>query len=213
MAWTIFLVNQEKMENFHECLCLHTSCFVHHLLVSNGQQFYFVFPWKLFCILKWVRNEFKIVMTKSWLTGIELSLNHKNCMRISTSDSLSTTLERGLALSKILLIHRQNIIIPLTYDIVTTLRLFFYGKYWKKKKSETGDLLNIVLFFSRSPSSIIFIQYNIVVARGTVQIQTYGHCPKKTPKKFKSIKNNYRNIYLSILSMKSRLNSMRLFQT
>lgn len=56
----------------------------------------------------------------------------------------------------------------------------------KKKKSETGDLLNIVLFFSRSPSSIIFIQYNIVVARGTVQIQTYGHCPKK--KRLKSLK-------------------------
>lgn len=100
-----------------------------------GQQFYFVFPWKLFCVLKWVITEFKIVMIKSRVTGIAIPLSHKNFMRISTSDSLSTNLERGLALSKIPFTHRHTIIIPLTSDIVPTLSLFYYGKYRRRKKN------------------------------------------------------------------------------
>lgn len=37
-----------------------------------------------------------------------------------------------------------------------------------EKKSRAGSVVKSV-FLSRSPLSIIFIQYNIVVARGTVQ--------------------------------------------
>lgn len=104
-------------------------------LFQMGQRFYFIFPWKLFCILKWAITEFKIVMLKSRVTGVALSLSHKNCMRSSTWDSLSANSERGLALSKILCVHRHIIIIPLTSDTVPTLRLFYYGKYWKKIQS------------------------------------------------------------------------------
>lgn len=122
----------KKMEKFHMSASASilppsfTIC-----LFQMGQQFYFIFPWKLFCILKCVITEFKIVMIKSRVTGIVLPLSHKNCMRISTWNSLSTNLERGLALSKILLVHRHIIIISLTSDTVPTRRLFYYGKYWK----------------------------------------------------------------------------------
>lgn len=100
-------------------------------LLQTGQKFYFIFPKKLFCILKWVLIEYKIIMIKSRVTGIVFPLSHKNSMTISTWDSLSTNLEKVLALSKILLVDGHIIIIPLTPDTVPTPGLFYYGKYWK----------------------------------------------------------------------------------
>lgn len=135
-------------------------------LFQTGQSFCFIFPRKLFCILKWVLIKYKIIMIKSRVTGLVLLLSHKNCMTISTWDSLSINLERVLALSKILLVDGHIIIIPLTPDTVPIPRLFYYGKYWKK--SRAGSVVKIEVF-SRSPLSSIFIQYNVVVARGTVQ--------------------------------------------
>lgn len=116
-------------------------------------------------------------MTKSRVTGIALPLSYKNCMRISTWDSLSTNLEGSLFLSKILLVH-THIIIHLTPDTMLTLRLFYYGKYWKKIQSrQCGED-----FFSRSPLSIIFIQYNTVVARGTVKMRKLTVAAQKSLK-------------------------------
>lgn len=134
-------------------------------LFQTGQKFRIIFPRKLFFILKCVLIKYKIIMIKSRVTGLMFPLSHKNCMTISTWDSLNTNLERVLALSKIHLVDGHIIIIPLTPDTVPTPRLFYYGKYWKK--SRAGSVVKTVVF-SRSPLSIIFIQYN-VVARGNVQ--------------------------------------------
>lgn len=135
-------------------------------LFQTGQKFCFIFPRKLVCILRWVLIEYKTIMIKSRVIGLVFPLSHKNCMTISTWDSLSTNLERVLALSKIFLVDGHIIIIPLTPDTVLTPRLFYYGKYWKK--SRAGSVVKTVVF-SRSPLSIFFIQYNVVVARGAVQ--------------------------------------------
>lgn len=143
-----------------------SSPFIHHLLVSNRPEILFYISKETVFILKCVLIEYKIIMIKSRVTGLMFPLSHKNCMTISTWDSLNTNLERVLALSKILLVDGHIIIIPLTPDTVPTPRLFYYGKYWKK--SRAGSVVKTVVF-SRSPLSIIFIQYNVVVARGNVQ--------------------------------------------
>ena len=160
-------------------------------LFQMGQQFFFIFPWKQFCILKWAITEFKIVMIKSRVTGIVLILSHKNCMRISNWDSLSINLERGLALSIILFVRKHIIIIPLTSDTVRTVRLFYYGKYWNK--STAGSTVKTV-FFSRSSLSVIFIQYNIVVARGTAQTDKLTVAAQKSLKSLRVLTTNMERI-------------------
>lgn len=70
-----------------------------------------------------------------------------------------------------LLVDGHIIIIPLAPDTVPTPRLFYYDKYWKK--SRAGSVVKTVVF-SRSPLSIIFIQYNVVVARGIVQTYKFA---------------------------------------
>lgn len=64
--------------------------------------------------------------------------------------------------------------------------------------------------FSRSPLSIIFIQYNIVVARGTLQTHKLTAAAQKSLKSLRVLTTSMERS-LSILSEKGGVTSMRQF--